>query len=374
MQLSLQTFTSLVQNSAAAVQGACAQLVDLTVGSVLRAVLEANASIALWIQWLILQVLSMTRAATSNGPDLDSWMADFSLTRLPASPASGIVTFTRFTPTNTALIPVGAAVKTSDGTQSFAATASLSNAAWSAAQNGYLLAAGVASVNVPVTAQTAGSSGNVLAGSITLLSTAIPGVDTVSNAASFQAGLDAESDAAFRARFVNYMASLSRATITAVGYAVASIRQGLNYTIQENVDASGQVRMGSFVVTVDDGTGSPAASLLQTVSAAVDAVRPIGSIYTVQPPAVMTANVSLGITVATGANQNQIAGPVAAAVTAYMNGLPIGAPLTWSRLAQLAYSASPQVTNVFGVTLNGGTSDLIPAPSGVVKAGAVAVN
>ncbi len=87
MQLSLQNFSSLVQTMAASVQAASRQLLDLTVGSVLRAVLEANASIALWMQWLILQVLQMTRAATSTGADLDSWMADFAL--VPAAGGPG---------------------------------------------------------------------------------------------------------------------------------------------------------------------------------------------------------------------------------------------------------------------------------------------
>ena len=62
MILPLQNFTTLVQNMAAGVQGSAAQLIDLSVGSVLRALLEACASVALWMQWLILQVLSMTRA------------------------------------------------------------------------------------------------------------------------------------------------------------------------------------------------------------------------------------------------------------------------------------------------------------------------
>ncbi len=61
------TFTTLMQNMAAAVEASATQLLDLTVGSTLRAVLEANASIALWMQWLILLVLRTTRAATSNG-------------------------------------------------------------------------------------------------------------------------------------------------------------------------------------------------------------------------------------------------------------------------------------------------------------------
>jgi hypothetical protein len=60
--LSLRTFDDLVGSMAGAVQGACSQLVDLTIGSVLRVVLEANASVALWMQWLILCVLQTTRA------------------------------------------------------------------------------------------------------------------------------------------------------------------------------------------------------------------------------------------------------------------------------------------------------------------------
>src|SRR5690348_5359863 len=143
MQLSLQTFTSLVQNMAAAVQSAASQLLDLTVGSTLRAVIEANASIALWMQWLILQVLQSTRAATSTGADLDSWMADFSLSRLPATAARGTVTLSRYTPLGPALVPVGALVRTADGLQTFAVIADASNPAWNKAANGYALAAGV---------------------------------------------------------------------------------------------------------------------------------------------------------------------------------------------------------------------------------------
>jgi uncharacterized phage protein gp47/JayE len=105
MQLSLQTFSTLVQNMAASVQSAASQAFDVTVGSVVRAILEANASVALWMQWLILQVLQSTRAATSNGADLDTWMADFTLTRLPAVAATGNVTFSRYTATMPALVP-----------------------------------------------------------------------------------------------------------------------------------------------------------------------------------------------------------------------------------------------------------------------------
>ena len=74
MQLSLQNFSTLVDSMASTVQGACSSLIDLTVGSVTRAILEASASVGLWLQYLILQVLTMTRLATSIGSDADSWV------------------------------------------------------------------------------------------------------------------------------------------------------------------------------------------------------------------------------------------------------------------------------------------------------------
>jgi uncharacterized phage protein gp47/JayE len=374
MQLQLQTFAQLVSSAAAAVQGSARQLIDLTVGSTLRALLEANASMALWLQWLMLQVLNMTRAATSAGPDLDSWMADFGVTRLPAVSSAGVVTFSRFTPGLAGLVPVGTTVRTSDGSQTFSVTEDPSNAAYSPAQNGYVLAAGIASVSVPVAALTAGAAGNVQANTITLITAALSGVDTVGNAAPFQGGLDAESDVALRARFGNFLVSRSRATDTAIGYAIASIQQGLHYVIQENTAPNGAVQMGNFLVTVDDGSGNPSAALLATVAAAVEAMRPVGTTYGVQAPTVVPVSVAMSIATAAGAVHANVAAAVADTVTLYINTLPIGAVLAWSRLAQVAYGASASITNVSAVLLNGGTADIVPPPSGVVKASSVVVS
>src|SRR6516165_6786759 len=143
MQLSLRTFNTLVQTMAAQVEASATQLLDLTVGSTLRAVLEANASVGLWMQWLILRVLRTTRAATSNGADLDSWMADLTLTRLPAAASTGTVTFSRFTPGVTSLITAGALVRTANGTQTFTVSVDTTHPSWSALSSGYVLAAGV---------------------------------------------------------------------------------------------------------------------------------------------------------------------------------------------------------------------------------------
>jgi uncharacterized phage protein gp47/JayE len=373
MQLQLRSFDRIVAAGAAAVQGAAQQALDLSVGSVLRAILEANAGLGLWLQWLVLLVLQTTRAATSSAGDLDTWVADFGLSRLPASVATGAVTFARFAPVSSALIRVGTIVRTADSNRNFAVSLDPANAAWTAAQNGYLLAAGVASLTVPVTAATAGSAGNVQAGTISLIAAAIPGVDTVNNPTPTAGGLDAESDDALRMRFAGYINTRSRATTQAIGNAIASVQQGLQYTIQENVSQSGAPQPGCFVVTVDDGTGAPSAALLSQVATAIEAVRPLGVIWTVVAPVVTTASVSLAIATASGTSHSATAAIVAAAIAAYIDALPVGAVLPWSRLAQIAYDTSPAVTNVGSVLLNGGSADVVPTANGVVKAGTVVV-
>lgn len=374
MKLSLQTFTSLVQGMAAATQSASSQMLDLTVGSTLRALLEANASVCLWMQWLILQVLRMTRAATSNGTDLDSWVADFSLSRLPATFATGTVTFSRLTPTIPALISPGTLVRTSDGGTTFAVTTDTTSTFWNTAQFGYSLPAGNVSVDLPVVAQVAGVTGNVQAGTVSMLASAVPGIDSVINAAPFGNGMDSESDPALRARFQSFLASRSRATRTAVAYAIISIQQGLNYSITENVDATGATRMGSFLVTVDDGTGSPSQGLLSAVYAAIDAVRPLGSTFYVRAPDVTHVAVSMTVTLAVGADRNAIVAQIVNAVTSYIDALPIAAILPVTRVAQIAYDVNAGVIAVGQVLLNGTAGDLAATSTSVIKSTGVTVN
>jgi len=374
MQLPLQTFTTLVANAAAAVQGSAHQLVDLTIGSTLRAILEANASLALWMQWLILLVLRTTRAATSNGPDLDTWVADFGLTRLPAIPASGQATFSRFASVSAALVPVGVSVRTVDGAQSFAVTIDLANPAFNTAQNGYVLASGTGSVTAPVTAMVPGAAGNVQANAITLIGAALPGIDAVDNAGALVSGADAESDVTLRARFAMFFASRSRATRVAIAAAVAGVQQNLTFTLAENTSPDGSFRAGCFVVTVDDGSGTPPAALLAGLTAAIDAVRPLGSIFAVRPPVLLQANVALTLLTNPAAPHALLVAQVSQAITANLSGASIGAGFAYARLAQVAFNTSPDVYNVANVTLNGGTADLFPGPGGVIRPGTVAVS
>ncbi len=265
-------------------------------------------------------------------------------------------------------------MRTTDGSQTFVVTEDATAPGWNQAQNGYVIGVGVTSLDVLVVAQIAGTCGNVQAAAISVLASALSGIDSVLNAAAFVNGIDAESDSAFRLRFQSFMASLSQATLLAVGYAISTVQQGLNYTIQENQIPSGAFQLGNFVIVVDDGSGYPSNTLLSMVQLAVEAVRPVGSTFAVFAPTVTQVNVSLTITAAGGANVTLLTPQIVNAIGAYVNALPVGAPLPATMIALIAYTASPNVSNVTAILLNGQTSDIVVQVSGVIKIGMVVVS
>jgi len=372
--LNIKDFATLVSDQVTAMQASAAGLVDLAIGSILRAVAESNSGVAMWIQQLIVNLLVTTRAATCSGDDLDSWMADFSFTRLSAVQSTGPVTFSRFTATNQALIPVGSEVTTTDGTQAYTVTTDTTNSAYDSTQLGYVIAAGVSSLTVPVQANTAGAAGNAQAGTITVISGSIQYVDTVTNSTTFTNGEDAETDDAFRARFVLWIASLSKATKAAIGYALSSMQSGVTYTLTENYAYNGTAQPGYFYAVVDDGSGAPTTTFINQAYAAIDAVRGFTVTFGVFPPTLVTANVVMTITTDPSATHSDIVTIVTEAIQTYIASLSLGQLLPYTQLATIAYGASSFVTNVSGVTLNSGTSDLAASGKQVIRAGTISVS
>ncbi len=377
MVLSLQTIQTALQNMAAAAQAAASQALDFTVGSTLRALFEAVAGVQSWLQYLVLTVLQQAFLSSCTGTQVDAWLAgNFPMFggRLLGAYATGSVTFSRFTATSSALIVPGALVRTADGTQSFTVETDTTNALWNAAQGGYLLPPGTSSATVPVEAVVIGTGANVAANTISQIVGAMPGIDTVNNASAFTNGEAQETDAAVKLRFQNWQQTRASGTYAAVAYAVESVQPGLTYSIVPNAVANGTYTPGSFTVTIDDGSGATPTTTVSTVANAVNGVRPIGSTAIVQAAQAALANISMSLTIQTGYSISAAQAAVSAAIAAYVNGLAVGTTLPYSILAKIAYDAYQGISNVSGITLNGGTQDLIPTPSQVVRAGSITVN
>lgn len=374
MAINGKDFPTLVSDQVTAIQAACSKIVDFSIGSLCRSIVESNSGVVLWIQKLILDLLIVTRAATSSGDYLDSWFADFGFSREAATYATGSPTFSRFTATNSALIPVGQQIQTADGTQTYSVIADSTNSAYDATQSGYVVGAGTASITVPVRADTAGAAGNAAASTVTVIVGAIPGIDTVTNANAFANGADAESDDDARARFRLWIASLSKATLSAVEYAIASVQQGISYKVVENQNYAGAEQYGYFYAVVDDGSGSPSSTFLDSVSSAIDAVRGITISFNVFGPVIETANIALTITTDPSVTHSDIVALVNTAITDYIATLGLGDALPVTKLASLAYGASTYVTNVTNITINGSSADLTATAQQVIRAGTVTVS
>jgi hypothetical protein len=366
--LPTQSFSTIVSNTIAGIQGRAAKLINFSTGSTLRAIVEGFAGLFLWFQGMVLLVLQATRLSTSVAVDVDTFTADFMPTigtsngvaspRLGSQFATGQVTFSRFTAgPNTAFIPVGATMTTNDGTNTqFAVIANTTFATYSSVLNGYTLAANVASIIVPVEAVVAGAAGNVVAGAISVMTSPITGIDTVTNVAAFTNGADQESDNALKSRFAAYILGLSRGDQFGLNASILGTEVTVQYTLTEGYNYDGSFHPGFFFIVADDGSGTPPLAFLATITTAMTAVRPLGIQGAVFPPVVITANVSMQIKTATGFTHNVVVAQVAAILALNINSLGLGNPLPFSILSSWAYSI-PGVTSVSAVLLNGGSGD-----------------
>lgn len=359
MALPSKNFQQFVSDTAAAWAAILGFQPTLQPGDALLALMESVCAQMVFIQAQIQIVNNLTRAQTSTGADLDSWMAQFNFTRLPASFDTGSVTFTKLTAAaSQVLIPVGLQVQTAGGAIVYTVVGDNSQPTWNPTFNAYVLAPGQTSLTATVQAVVAGTSSNVAIGQISQIlgGSSSAGIDQVSNGAPITNALNAETDDAFRARFIGYINSLSKATYGAIVSAIQGVQQGLLFTLQENVDTGGNFRPGEFVATVDDGSGNPPVSLVNAVQTAINAVRGFTILAEAVAVNIINSVIFLAIRVDPTFVSVDVEEAVAAAVVAAVNNNPLGnSPLFISFINDTALTVpgckgvQPGTTTIDGV-------------------------
>ncbi len=343
-----KTLQQFISDSVAAWAAELGLSPNLVSGDPLLAIMQGKALGGdIFLQSLAQQILEFARASTAKGVDLDSWMNDFDFGRLLPTNASGTVTFSlsQVQPQNV-LIPAGVVIQTIGGAIKYQTIADTTRSGWSAAQQGYIITAGSLQVNATVQASNSGSASNVQAGQLNQFSSPIPSVATVTNTTPILNGLDAESDVAFRQRFILWINSRSLATKYAVLSAAFDVQEGLNVSVIENEDQHGNEEDGFFTVVVDDGSGNPPSSLLSQVAAAIDPVRPLTVEFTVIAPTLVNASISMNIRINPSAITANVMLNVTTAILDYVNSLLIGQSLYLNQLTRIAEDADPNVIAV----------------------------
>jgi uncharacterized phage protein gp47/JayE len=320
-------------------------LTDFNPGSVVRTLLEANAS---EIAELYVQMLQ----GIMDAIPVATFMA-FGFAPLPAAAATGAVVFSRTATSNSGTIPAGTVVSATSGV-TFETAAAVN------------LAIGQATANAMVRCTQVGLIGNVPANTITALTGQIgtTGINAVTNPDEFTNGLDAESTESRRSRFQEYIATLARGTKAAVEYgAKTSALVDSGGVVVERVmtvrciefDDNSLVEIGSIRVVIDNGAGGASAELVEHTQQVIDGYldadsryvagwKAAGIVATVEAVSQKLVNVTEVVTVLSGYTAATVRAAVLSAQRAYVATLSIGASLIRSELIAAAM-AVPGVYN-----------------------------
>lgn len=325
---------------------------NLTPGSPMLALIEANGGIALFMQFLAYKVLRSTRLATAEGDDLDSFGADFLFARYPATPATGQVLFTRATAGGTTTIPINTLLKTSNGSQSFfVIPPAIDPFNQFDPINGYIMLPGVFTISVLVQAVTPGTGANISANTLTKLQSSSIAMQSVNNPASFINGADAANDDAYRSAFALYIKSRDNGTLSAYKNAIATTSTSYSYAILENHIAIDAPLPGAVAIYFDDGSGFPSQLRQVELQNNIDAIR--AACIT---PFVIAANpisliIQMQSTFATSAARLASVQIMHDSIANYINSLGVGENLIISRLNQVLYNATPLLQEVYDIVI-----------------------
>ena len=279
-------------------------------------------ALAAELQSLLMQadwVLDQSFPQTAQGTYLDYHAETRGITRAAAEKAAGTLRFAAADKV-TAACPIekGTVCMTAEGVR-FETTEDAA------------IAVGSQWVDVPAQAVEAGAGGNVIAGTVTLLSAMPVGVVQCTNPAAFSGGCDAESDEALRGRV---LASYQRLPNGA--NAAYYEQEAMRYPGVAAAKAVGRARgIGTVNVVIATHAGVPDAALLAAVETDLQKKREIAVGVKVLAPAVETVAVTAALKVAPGYTFAEVKAGAQSALEALFTGELLGKSVTTARLLTL---------------------------------------
>ena len=279
-------------------------------------------ALAAELQSLLMQadwVLDQSFPQTAQGTYLDYHAETRGITRGAAEKAAGVIRFAAADKV-TAACPIekGAVCMTAEGVR-FETTEDAA------------IAVGSQWVDVPAQAVEAGAGGNVIAGTVTLLSAMPVGVVQCTNPAAFSGGCDAESDEALRRRV---LASYQRLPNGA--NAAYYEQEAMRYPGVAAAKAVGRARgIGTVNVVIATHAGVPDAALLAAVETDLQKKREIAVDVKVLAPTVETVAVTAALKAAPGYTFAEVKAGAQSALEMLFTGGLLGKSVTTARLLTL---------------------------------------
>lgn len=279
-------------------------------------------ALAAELQSLLMQadwVLDQSFPQTAQGMYLDYHAETRGITRAAAEKAAGTLRFAAADKV-TAACPIekGTVCMTAEGVR-FETTEDAA------------IAVGSQWADVPAQAVEAGAGGNVIAGTVTLLSAMPVGVVQCTNPTAFSGGCDAESDEALRGRV---LASYQRLPNGA--NAAYYEQEAMRYPGVAAAKAVGRARgIGTVNVVIATHAGVPDAALLAAVETDLQKKREIAVDVKVLAPTVETVAVTAALKAAPGYTFAEVKAGAQSALEELFTGELLGKSVTTARLLTL---------------------------------------
>lgn len=267
-------------------------------------------------------VLDQSFPQTAQGVYLDYHGAMRGLERAAATHAEGTIRFTvEAAPVSNMTIPEGTVCMTADEVR-FQTTKAV------------VLSAGKFSADAPAKAVESGRKGNVVAGTVTILTACPVAVTGCTNPAAFSGGSDAESDEAYRSRILESYLRLPNGA-NAAWYE----QTAMNWLGVAAATAVGRARgTGTVDVYVATESGIPDAALLEALRAEFQEKREIAVDVAVKAPVTRTVNVAVAVTPAEGMEFATVKTAVEREIRAVFTGRLLSKPVRLAALGSRIYA------------------------------------
>jgi hypothetical protein len=347
MSLPVKTQQELYDLFISTLQSVAPELTDTLDGSIIDSLAGTFSLAGTELTRLLIDQFNKTFLELANGPEItggpddlqtlavDHFGTDFS--RPQASLALDTATFSR--PTAAAgevIIPTGTIVKTlvdANGVSQRYETLAplvLTNT----------LDASDLSGNIPIRALVAGSTGNAVLDTIIVIESSLLDNTIVVTNIGNASGEDAETDATYRQTIRNLVQALAGATAVAVAAkaktvsgiknatAIEKIKTVIEFDPTTNLTVGAYFRMPVPTLYVADASGSASTALLNLVRSAINQVKALGVLISVESATPINVNWIAGITLnPSGPNYATLVSDpqkLLDSMTDYINNIPVG--------------------------------------------------
>jgi uncharacterized phage protein gp47/JayE len=213
---------------------ATSTITDYTPGSNIRTIFESIGVFIEYIQFLIEEAYRSFYIDSAVAADLDKRTNDFGIQRKAAKASTGIIKFQRNTPA-TSTFSIAGGIEISTEPDVFGNTISYE------LDDNVTFVSGAIETTGAITCLITGPEGNVASGTITNITSDIPGVDAIVNPYALTDGASEETDEQLRKRVPVFLNGLKRGSEDAIRSAVLGIDGVTLVGLKENNPLPGYI-------------------------------------------------------------------------------------------------------------------------------------